>query len=110
MLPADYSDGLFQGLVSGRVVKAKAGADETTADLLFLNKSPWPVEKVTVTVVTASNVLIGMEDTELEFAQPLAPGKSAPLRHAGTATADYLRSISGLKPGVLVKGVAFLPE
>lgn len=109
MMPADYSDGLFQGLVSGRVVKAKAGADETTADLLFLNKSPWPVEKVTVTVVTASNVLIGREDTELEFAQPLAPGKSAPLRHAGTATADYLR-ISGLKPGVLVKGVAFLPE
>ena len=105
MLPADYSDGLFQGLV----VKAKAGADETTADLLFLNKSPWPVEKVTVTVVTASNVLIGMENTELEFAQPLAPGKSASLRHAGKATADYLR-ISGLKPGVLVKGVAFLPE
>ncbi len=136
MLPEDYSAGLFQGLVSGRVVKAKvgasvgggglgsgglesgrvvkakAGADDTTeptADLVFLNKSPWPVKSVKVTVVTATNVLIGSEYAELEFAQPLAPGKSAPLTYAGTASPNDTR-FSGLKPGVLVKGVEFLPE
>ena len=136
VLPEDYSAGLFQGLVSGRVVKAKvgasvgggglgsgglesgrvvkakAGADDTTeptADLVFLNKSPWPVKSVTVTVVTATNVLIGMKDMELEFAQPLAPGKSAPLTSAGTASPNDTR-LSGLKPGVLVTGVEFLPK
>ena len=125
-LPADYSDGLFQRLVSGRVVKAKTGASDgggglgsgglvsdregrATAELLFLNKSPWPVKKVKVTVVTATNVLIGMEDTELEFAQPLAPGKSALLKHSGAARANDTR-LTGLKPGVTIKGVEFDPK
>ena len=33
----------------------KAGPNETTADVLFLNKSPWPVKSVKVTVITAAN-------------------------------------------------------
>lgn len=110
VLPGEFHEAVCQGLVAGRILKVKKGAEETMAELTFQNKSPWPVKGVKVAVMTAGYLVIGTGlgggDYDLEFAQPIAPGKSITQMVTGSATQTNPNLIEQ-KPGVTIRAITF---
>lgn len=112
VLPGEFHEAVCQGLVPGRIVKVKKGVEEVLAELTFQNKSPWPVKGIKVAVMTAGYTVIGTGlgggDYELEFAQPVAPGKSITQTVAGNATQADPKLIEQ-RPGVTIRAITFDP-
>lgn len=112
VLPGEFHEAVCQGLVPGRIGKVKNGAEAVTAELTFQNKSPWPVKAVKVAVMTTGYMVIGTGlgggDYDVEFAQPVAPGKSITQVVTGTATQTDPKLIEQ-KPGVTIRAITFDP-